>query len=106
MPPITNEKSVSTSEGMVGKRCTLYRGTLEKDECGLHGSIFQSIIKVHYNKCTCFPQKSIKRNTFSDGLSEKDFFLAQNETINQSEGKKKTIELSEPNTNQPPDGQL
>lgn len=74
MPSITNETSVSTSEGMVGKRCTFYRGTLEKDECGLHGSIFQSIIKVHYNKCTCFPQKNIKRNTFSDGLSEKDFF--------------------------------
>lgn len=44
MTPISNKASVLTSEGRIGKRCTFGRGTLGKDECGLHGLIFS----IHY----------------------------------------------------------
>lgn len=82
MLPITNKINVLTLDGMVM--------TLVKDEWGLYGSISQPTVKVYDNKCTCFLPKSIKRNTFSDGLREQDV-LAKNEAINQYTEKKKDL---------------
>lgn len=92
MLPITNEDQCSNC-GQNGLQ-NMSRGTLEKDECRLHGSICQSIIKVCDHKCTCFAAKGIKRNTFSNGLREKDVTV-KDEAINQCSGKKQDLSQTE-----------